>query len=199
MFYAATLLRRERAAAVVPGRSDAHMETPSVVILDVPVAAVNFESFHVPSRFTATRPVRAMRRQHNGSAPLNQGGGAAQRTKTHMRTGPLAALLDCRTLRCPDVITAKSGGVERLADLRRADAHLPESNWSQIGTPVLRARKMRLLYRTHPLISSKELRISLGPSSAESAKTGFSNGIYFPPSFSRRPFSLGVSPTTPAM
>jgi len=154
LFYAATLLRRERAAAVVPGRSDAHMETPSVVILDVPVAAVNFESFHVPSRFTATRPVRAMRRQHNGSAPLNQGGGAAQRTKTHMRTGPLAALLDCRTLRCPDVITAKSGGVERLADLRRVDAPLPESNRPRPAMLVVRVRKIRLLCRIRKVIST---------------------------------------------
>jgi len=86
-----------------------------------------------------------MRRQHNGSAPLNQGGGAAQRTKTHMRTGPLAALLDCRALRCPDVITAKSGGVERLADLRRADAHPPEGNRLRSALLVVRVRNIRLL------------------------------------------------------
>ena len=41
--------------------------------------------------------------------------------------------------------------------VRRADAHLPEGNWSQTSTPELRARNMRLLFRRDfPLVCQSQ-------------------------------------------
>jgi len=66
-----------------------------------------------------------LRNQTKGTAP--RGGGSSE------------------TFTGPQVTARRKGDVERLADLRRANALLQESNWSQTGTPELRARKMRLL------------------------------------------------------